>query len=264
MRKLIGLVSLLSLALMAAPPVAAAPNHTVSEHVGAAAAEAGKGFLAGARKVAVVLTVAGRTTIDGIAFVILKGEQGIIYVAEESIYACKDVAKYIVKGARFIYVKTAQGLRWVAVEALQAGEIVFEAVVDVAVLVIEDVEFVLIQLEQGVTFVARKALEAGRVIVKGVKLVLRDTVDGLVWLAESSWGAIKAGAAWTREKALIGDIRTILQANFLAGCGAGAGDIRFFRNLAADEKNSPALRRLARAAHDANVAFTATYCSDSY
>lgn len=263
MRSLIGLMCALSLTLAVTCPVFAGPDHTVSQEVGAAAAEAGKGFVTGAKKIAVVLTVVGKTVIDGAAFVILRGEQGIIYVAEETMYASKELAKYVVKGAKFIYIKTAQGLRWVAVEALRAGEIIFDAVVEVAVLVIEDVEFVLIKLEQGVTFVARKAIEAGQVIVKGVKLVLRETADGLVWLAEASWNAIKAGAAWTREKALIADIRTILQVNFIAGCGAGAGDIRFFRNLSADEKNSPELRRLARAALDANVAFTATYCPDS-
>lgn len=262
MRNSIGLAAILALAATVAP-VSAAPDHSLSDGLGEAAAVAGKGFVAGAKKIAVPFIVVGRTAIDGVAFVILKGEQGLIYVAEETVYAAKETAKFVVKGAKFVYVKTAQGLRWVAVEALKAGEIIFDAVVDVAELVIEDTVYVLIKVEEGVTFVAKKVVQAGQVVIKGVKLVLRETAEGFVWLAETTWNGIKAGANWTREKWLTADIRTRLHSDLLVGCGAPAMDVTFFRNVASDEKNSSNLRKLAKAALDANTAFTATYCPES-
>lgn len=263
MRKLIGLASIFAITMAVTAPVFAAPDHSLSQEVGAAASEAGQGFVAGAKKIAVPFIVVGKTVIDGVSFVILKGTEGIIYVAEETVYAAKETAKFIVKGAKFVFIKTAQGLRWVAVEALKAGEIIFDAVLDVAELIIEDTLYVLIKLEEGVTFVAKKVVQAGVVVVKGVKLVLRKTADGFVWLAETTWSGIKAGAKWTREKWLTADIRTRLHSDLLLGCGAGSVDLSFFRNVSADEKNSPNLRKLAKAALHANTAFTATYCPDS-
>ena len=263
MRKFIGLMTILALSLAVTAPVVAAPDHTISSDVGAAAGEAGKGFVDGAKKIAVPFIVVGRTVIDGAAFVILKGEQGLVYVAEETVYAAKETAKYIVKGAKFVYIKTAQGIRWVAVEALKAGEIIFDAVVDLAELVVDDTVFVLIKVEEGVTFVAKSLVTAGKVVIKGVKLVLHETAEGFVWLADATWSGIKAGAKWTREKWLTADIRTRLYSDLLAGCGAPSMDISFFRNVAADEKNSPNLRKLAKAALDGSTAFTATYCPES-
>lgn len=264
MRKLFGLMTILAFALVVTHPVVAGPDHSISGEVGAAASVAGKGFVEGAKKIAVPFIVVGKTVIDGTAFVILKGEQGIIYVAEEMVYAAKETAKYIVKGAKFVIVKTAQGIRWVAVEALKAGEIIFEAVLDVAELVIEDTIYVLVKLEEGVTFVAKKALEAGKIVIKGVKYVLKQTVEGFVWVAEATWNAVKAGANWTREKYLVADIRTRLHSDLLLnGCGAPKSDLVFFRNVAADEKNSAGLRKLSRAALDACNAFTASYCPEA-
>ena len=263
MRKFIGLATIFALSMAVTAPVFAAPDHSLSSDVGADAAVAGKGFVAGLRKIAVPFIIVGRTAIDGVAYVILKGDQGIIYVAEESVYAAKETAKYIVAGAKFVYIKTAQGVRWVAVEALKAGEIIFDAVLDVAELVVEDTVFVLIKVEEGVTFVAKKLVQAGQVVIKGVKLVLHETAEGFVWLAETTWNGIKAGANWTREKWLTADIRTRLHSDLLIGCGAPAVDVTFFRNVSADEKNSSGLRKLAKAALDANTAFTATYCPES-
>jgi len=263
MRTYIGLATILALSLAVSAPVVAAPDHSLSSEAGADAAVAGKGFVEGAKKIAVPFIVVSRTVIDGAAFVILKGEQGLIYVAEDSVYAAKETAKYIVKGAKFVYIKTAQGIRWVAVEALKAGEIIFDAVLDVAELVIEDTVFVLIKVEEGVTFVAKEVVKAGKVVIKGVKLVLHETAEGFVWLAETTWNGIKAGARWTREKWLTADIRTRLNSDHLLGCGAPEMDLTFFRNVAADEKNSPQLRKLARASLDASVAFSATYCPGS-
>lgn len=263
MRKLMGLATIFALSMAVTAPVFAAPDHSLSQEVGAEAAVAGKGFVAGAKKIAVPFIVVGKTVIDGVSFVILKGTEGLIYVEESTVYAVKETAKFIVKGAKFIYIKTAQGLRWVAVEALKAGEIIFDAVIDVAELVIEDTVYVLIKVEEGVTFVAKKVVQAGQVVIKGVKLILRETAEGFVWLAETTWNGIKAGAKWTREKWLTADIRTRLHSDLLVGCGAGGADLTFFRNVAADEKNSSNLRKLAKAALDANTAFTATYCPDS-
>lgn len=263
MRKFIGLSTILALSLAVTAPVSAAPDHSLSSELGEAAAVAGKGFVAGAKKIAVPFIVVGKTVIDGVSFVVLKGSEGIIYVAEETVYAAKETAKFVVKGAKFVFIKTAQGLRWVAVEALKAGAIIFDAVLDVAELVIEDTVYVLIKVEEGVTFVAKKLVQAGTVVVKGVKLILRETAEGFVWLAETTWNGIKAGAKWTREKWLTADIRTRLHADLLVGCGAPAGDLTFFRNVASDEKNSYGLRKLAKSALDANTAFTATYCPES-
>lgn len=263
MQKFIGLATIFALSMAVTAPVFAGPDHSLSDAVGAEAAVAGKGFIAGAKKIAVPFIVVGKTVIDGASFIILKGSEGIIYVAEETVYAAKETAKFVVKGAKFVFIKTAQGLRWVAVEALKAGEIIFDAVVDVAEIVIEDTVYVLIKLEEGVTFVAKKVVQAGVVVVKGVKLVLRETAEGFVWLAETTWNGIKAGAKWTREKWLTADIRTRLHSDLLVGCGAPASDITFFRNVSADEKNSFGLRKLAKAALDANTAFTATYCPES-
>lgn len=253
-------IAALALALGLAGTANAAPGHALSGEAGAAAAEAGKGFVAGARKIAEEFVIVGRTTIDGVTFLVLKGAQGIVYVAEDTAYAAGQMGRWLVKGAKLVYIHTAAGLRWVAVEALKAGEIVFDAVVDVATLVIEDTEYVLIQLENGVTFVARKLVAAGQVVVKGVRLVLRETAEGFVWLADAAWDGIKAGAVWAREKWLVADIRTRLDADHLVGCGAPATDLAFFRNVAADERNSKGLRTLARAALDGSVAFTGTYC----
>jgi hypothetical protein len=263
MRKFIGLMTILAIALAVTTPVFAGPDHSASQEVGAAAAQAGAATVQGLKKIAVPFIVVGKTVIDGAAFVILTGAEGTIYIAEEMIYAVKETGKFIVKGAKFVIIKTAQGVRWVAVEALKAGEIIFEAVLDLAELVIEDVVYVLIKVEQGVAFVAKKLVQAGQVVLKGVKYVLRETVEGLIWVTEATWSAIKAGANWTREKWLVADIRTRLHSDMLTGCGAPKSDITFFRNVAADEKNSAKLRKLARAALDACTAFTASYCPET-
>ena len=49
-------------------------------------------------------------------------------------------------------------------------------------------------------------------------------------------GAIKAGAAWTREKWLVADIRTRLHSDVLLGCGAPKSDLAFFKKVVALSK----------------------------
>ena len=156
-------------------------------------------------------------------------------------------------------IKTAQGIRWVAVEALKAGEIVFDAVLDVAELVIDDAVFVLIKLEDGVAFVTKEAIKAGQVVLKGVKYVVRKTADGVVWLTEHTWNAIKAGANFAREKYIVADIRTRLSSDLLAGSGAPSMDMTFFQNVSSDDHNSAGLRKLASASYAACKAFRESY-----
>jgi len=260
------LLTLLAFAVALAAPASAQVDHSTSTAVGAAADVAGHEFVDGAKQIVKPFIVVGRTVLDGAAFVILRTEQGVIYVAEDAFVVLKDAAeaakyaaKYIVKGAKFVVVKTAQGVRWVAVEALKAGEIIFDAVLDLAELVVDDVTFVLIKLEDGMAFVVKEAVKAGQVVIKGVKYVVRKTADGIVWLTENTWNAIKAGANWTREKYIVADIRTRLSSDLLAGSGAPSFDMEFFQNVASDQHNSSGLRKLANASYAACKAFRETY-----
>jgi hypothetical protein len=255
MRKFIGLLMILSFTLALSGPTLAQPDHGVSDALGAEAALAGQSFVKGARKIAVPFIVVGKTVIDGAAFVILKGEQGIIYVTEEVVFGLE----YVVKGAKFVIIKTAQGIRWVAVEALKAAEIIFTAVLDVAELVIEDVVYVLIKLEDGVAFVAKKLVQAGRLVIKGVKYIVQKTADGIVWVTEQTWNAIRKGAAFAREKYIVVDIRARLSTGLMAGPGCHPADLEFFQNVSIDQNNSVGLRKLAGAAYAAAKAFTETY-----
>jgi len=248
-------LAILAVAVAVSAPAMAQVDHSVSTAVGSAADVAGHEFVQGAREIAKPFIVVGRTVLDGAAFVILKGEQGVIYVAEDVVVG----AKYLVQGAKFVIIKTAQGIRWVAVEALKAGEIMFDAVLDVAELVIDDTVFVLIKLEDGMAFVVKEVAKAGQVVIKGVKYVVRKTADGVVWVTEQTWNAIKAGAAWTREKYLVADIRTRLSSDLATGSGAPSIDMEFFQNIGADQRNTAGLRKLANASYAACKAFRETY-----
>jgi len=255
MRKFMSLLTILAIAVAFTAPAMAQVDHSTSTAVGADADIAGHEFVEGAKEIAKPFIVVGRTVLDGAAFVILKGEQGIIYVSE-------DVAvglNYLVKGAKFVIIKTAQGVRWVAVQAILAGEIIFDAVLDLAELVVDDVTLVLIKLEDGVAFVAKEIAKAGKVVLKGITYVVRKTADGIVWLTDKTWNAIKAGAKWTREAFISTDIRTRLSSDLLVGAGSNSLDMEFFQNVAADNDNSARLKKLAGAAYAACKAFTQTY-----
>jgi hypothetical protein len=231
-----------------------AGRHALSAEFGAAAADAGRDFAGGARRVATPFVVVGKTAIDGVAFVVLAGATGTVYAAEEAILG----AKYVAKGAKFVLIKTAQGAFWVAVAAIVAGQIVLDAVEGITELVIEGVVYVLITLEQGVAFVAKTALATGRVVLGGMTYIMKETAEGIVWVSEQTWKAIKAGASWTRNSVLVANVRTRLSKALLSG-DVGDGTMSYFRDMAANPHAGPDLRRLASASHAACAAFNATY-----
>ncbi|MBI4871901.1 MAG: hypothetical protein HY814_10100 [Candidatus Riflebacteria bacterium] len=248
------LLAIMALVLAWTPMPVLAVDHSASNQIGEAANQEGQAFITGAKKIAEVFIFVGKTTIEGVNFIILKGVQGVVYIAEDAVIG----AQYLVKGAKFVIVKTAQGVRWVAVQAIKAGEIIFDAVVDLAELVIEDVAYVLIKLEDGVTFVARQAIKAGKVIIKGIEYVAHETAEGIIWVSKATWGAIKAGAAWTRDKIVAANIRQRLSGALLAG-GAGPDTVSYFQNLSTNAAASPGTRRLAGAALAACLAFNTAY-----
>lgn len=254
MRKFISLFSVLAFCLAVASTSFAAPDHSLSNEAGAAAADAGAGFVAGAKKIAVPFIVVGRTAVDGVAFVLLKGEQGVIWVAEETVYGLK----YVAQGAKFVLIQTAKGVRWVAVQALIAGEIILEAALEVTELVIEDVTLVLIKVEEGFVFVAKKALEAGKVVVRGVRYVAEKTAEGIIFVAEATENAIKKGLRWAADKAIAVKIRAKLAGALIAG-GVGADTLSYFQTMSINADASPHLRRLSTAAYNCCAAFNAQY-----
>ena len=255
MRKTFVLLAILSLVLALGPaPVLAGADHSASAAAGEAAAQEGREFVAGAKQIAQPFIVVGKTVIAGANFVILKGTQGVVYIAEEAVLGLQ----YVAEGAKFVIIKTAQGVRWVAVKAIQAGELVFDAVVDTAILVIDGVEFVLVKLEDGVTFVARQAIKAGKLVIKGAKFVLHETAEGFIWVTETTWNAIKTGAAWTRDRVIAVNIRQRLSGALLAG-QAGPDAMHYFESLSTNAQASPGTRRLAGAALAACQAFNAAY-----
>ena len=254
MRKVISLFSVLMFALVLSHASFAAPDHTVSGDLGAAANTAAEGFVLGAKKIAVPFIVVGRTVVDGVAFVLLKGEQGVIWVAEESIYGLKFVAQ----GAKFVIIQTAKGIRWVAVEALKAGTIILDAAIEVTELVVEDVSFVLVKVEEGFVFVAKEAVKAGRAVIRGVVYVAEKTADGVIFVAEATEALIKKGLRWAADKAIAIKIRTRLAGSLLAG-GVQADTMTYFQGLSINAEASPHLRKLSTAAYNACAAFNAAY-----
>jgi hypothetical protein len=255
MKRFIGLVAILSFAVaLSSTPVVAQPDHSTSDAVGEIASAAGREFVVGAKKIAVPFIVVGRTVVDGVAFVLLKGEQGVIYVAETAVFGLK----YVVKGAKFILVKTAQGIRWVALEALRAAEIIFEAALEVTELIIEDVAYVLIQLEEGFVYVVKKLAQAGQIVIRGVKYVVKVTADGIVWITEQTWNAIKKGASWARDKLIAAKVRARLSAALASG-SVGADTIQYFQTMSVNADASANLRRLSAASYAACLAFQAAY-----
>ncbi|MBI3893752.1 MAG: hypothetical protein HY303_19710 [Candidatus Wallbacteria bacterium] len=255
MRRIFGLLAILAFALTLSPAlVMAGPDHSASSAIGEAANQEGHAFVQGVKKIAVPFIVVGKTVVEGVSFVILKTDQGLVWVAEEAVVGLQ----YVVKGAKFVVIKTAQGIRWVAVQAIKAGEIIFDAVVDLAELVIDDVTFVLIKLEDGVAFVAREAIKAGKVVLKGVEYVIQETADGIVWVTKATWNAIKVGAAWTRDKIVAVNIRQRLSGALLAG-NVGQDSLDYFQSLASNAGASAGTRRLAGAALAASQSFNAAY-----
>src|SRR5947208_1164189 len=98
MRKFISLLTILAVAVALSAPAMAQVDHSASGAVGAAADVAGHEFVQGAKQIAKPFIVVGKTVIEGAGFVILKGEQGLIYIAEDAVVG----AKYLVKGAKFV------------------------------------------------------------------------------------------------------------------------------------------------------------------
>lgn len=254
MRKFISLFSVLALVFSLSVPAFAGPNHDLSNAAGEAAQVAGEGFVAGAKKIAVPFIVVGRTIVDGTAFVLLKGTEGVIWVAEETVYGLK----YVANGAKFVLIQTAKGIRWVAVEALKAGAIILEAALEVTELVIEDVAYVLIKVEEGFVFVAKKAVQAGRAVIRGVVYVAEKTAEGIIFVAEATHNAIKNGLRWAADKAIAVKIRTKLAGSLLAG-GVQADTMTYFQGLSINAEASPHLRKLSTAAYNACAAFNAAY-----
>lgn len=254
MRKFISLFTVLAFALVLTGSSFAAPDHSASEAVGQAAAQAGEGFILGAKKIAVPFIVVGRTVVDGVAFVLLKGAEGVIWVEETAIYGLKWVAN----GAKFVIIQTAKGVKWVAVEALKAGAIILEAALEVTELIIEDVVYVLIKVEEGFVFVAKKAVQAGKAIIRGVVYVAEKTAEGIIFVAESTANAIKKGLRWAADKAIAVKIRTKLSGSLLAG-GVNADTMTYFQGLAINADASPHLRKLSQASYNACAAFNAAY-----
>ena len=254
MNKIISLFSVIAFALALSTASFAAPNHDLSGAVGDAAAVAGEGFVAGAKKIAVPFIVVGRTVVDGAAFVLLKGEQGVIWVAEEAVYGLKWAAN----GAKFVLIQTAKGIRWVAVEALKAGAIVLEAALEVTELVIEDVVYVLVKVEEGFVFVAKQAIKAGRAVIRGVVYVAEKTAEGIVFVAEATHNAIVKGLRWAADKAIAVKIRTKLAGSLLAG-GVTSDTMTYFQGMSINADASGHLRKLSTAAYNACAAFNAAY-----
>jgi len=257
------MVAVLALA-MVCPAMAAdqkivpGADHSISSEVGTAANAAGAQFVQGAQRVVEPFIVLGRTVIDGVQFIMLKGAQGVIYVAEDMVMGIKWVAK----GAKFVIIKTAQGLRWVAVQALEIGEIILDAVCDAAILVIDGVHYVLVQLEDGVIYVAKKTIEiankVGHAIINGVEYVVHKTVDGIVWVTKATFEAIKKGAAWARERVVIANMRTRLAAALLAG-GVGPDTLAYYQSMSVSTNATPGLRKLGAAAYAACKTFNEVY-----
>lgn len=254
MRKVISLFSILAFTLALSVPCFAGPNHDISDAVGAAGNAAGAEFVVGAKKIANVFIVVGKTVVDGTAFVLLKGEQGVIWVAEETVYGLK----YVAQGAKFVIIQTAKGIRWVALEALKAGEIILEAALEITELVIEDIAFVLIKVEEGFVFVAKKAIQAGKVVIRGVTYVAQKTAEGIIFVAEATANAIKKGLRWAADKAIAVKIRTKLANSLIAG-GVGPDTVSYFQQMSINADASAHLRKLSTAAYNAVVAFNTTY-----
>lgn len=257
MKKFISMVAFLAMgvALTVSPVVAAdGHDHSASTAAGEAALVAGRDFVTGARRVAEPFIVLGKTVIDGTTFVMLKGAQGVLYVAEETLVGLK----YVAKGAKFVIIKTAQGVRWVAVTALEIGEIVFDAALDIAELVIEKTAYVLVRIEDGVVFVAKKALAAGKVVVRGIKYVAKETAEGIIWVTEQTWNAIKAGATFARDKVVATNMRTRLSTAMLAGAVSDS-TLAYFSSMAANTAASDSTRKLGRASFAACQAFNQVY-----
>ena len=254
MRKITSLFTVIAFALALSVPCFAAPDHSLSTEVGADAVVAGEGFVAGAKKIAVPFIVVGRTVVDGAAFVLLKGEQGVIWVAEETVFGLKWAAQ----GAKFVIIQTAKGVRWVAVEALKAGEIILDAALDVTELVVEDAVFVMVKVEEGFVFVAKKAIQAGKVVIRGVVHIAEKTAEGVVWVAEQTANAIQKGLRWAADKAIAVKIRTKLAGALLIG-GVGADTLGYFQGMSINADASGHLRKLSTAAYNACTAFNAAY-----
>ena len=254
MRKIISLFTVLAFAMAVASASFAAPDHSLSDNAGAAAADAGAGFVSGAKKIAVPFIVVGTTVVDGVSFVLLKGEQGLIYVGEDVVYGLK----YVAQGAKFVLIQTAKGVRWVAVQALIAGEIILEAALEVTELVIEDTVLVLIKVEEGFVFVAKKAVEAGKVVIRGINYIAEKTADGIIFVAEKTEAAIKKGLNWAADKIIAIKIRAKLSGALLAG-GVQSQTISDFQTTSINANASPHLRKLALAAYNCSVAFNAQY-----
>jgi hypothetical protein len=254
MRKFISLFSILAFSLVLSSAAFAGPNHDASAAVGEAAAQAGSEALLGAKKIAKVFVVVGKTVVDGTAFVILSGAEGVVWIAEETVYGLK----YVAKGAKFVIVQTAKGIRWVAVEALKAAEIVLEAALEVTELVIEDVVYVLIKVQEGFVFVAKQAIKAGKVVIRGVVYVAEKTMDGIVFVAEATANFIKKAAGWVADKTIAAKIRVKLASALIAG-GVNANTLSDFQTTSVNASASPHLRKLATAAYNACTAFNAQY-----
>jgi len=259
MKSTFGLAIALAFAMTLSPAlVNAAPqaDHSASNELGQAVSQEGQLFVGGARQIAQPFIVVGRTTVEGVSFVMLKTAQGVAWVAEESVVGLQ----YAVQGAKFVAIKTAQGIKWVAVQAIKAGEIVFDAVIDLGELVIDDTVYVLIKLEDGVAFVAKEAAKAGKAVLKGVQYVAQKTADGIVWVTTNTLSAIKAGAAWTRDTLICANIRQKLSGAMLTpGSGVPQDMVEYFSNFAGNPQASAKLRRLAAAALAASNAFNAAY-----
>lgn len=254
MRKIISLFTVLAFALVLTSVSFAAPDHSLSDAVGQAGNAAGEGFILGAKKIAVPFIVVGRTIVDGTKFVLLKGSEGVIWVAEETVYGLQ----YVAEGAKFVIIQTAKGIRWVAVEALKAGAIILEAALEVTELIIEDVAYVLIKVEEGFVFVAKKAAQAGRAIVRGVVYVAEKTAEGIIFIAESTANAIKKGLRWAADKAIAVKMRTRLAGSLLAG-GVGSDTMTYFQGMSINADASAHVRKLSLASYNACAAFNAAY-----
>jgi hypothetical protein len=254
MRKFINLFTILSFALVLSAPCFAGPNHDISDAVGQAGNQAGAEFVVGAKKIAVPFIVVGKAVLDGTSFVLLKGAEGVIWVAEEAVYGLK----YVAKGAKFVIVQTAKGIRWVALEALKAGEIILEAALEITEMVIEDVVYVMIKIEEGFVFVAKQAVKAGKVVIRGVVYVAEKTAEGIIFVAEATANAIKKGLRWAADKAIAIKIRTRLANSLIAG-GVGQDTVSYFQTMSVNADASAHLRKLSTAALNAVMAFNSAY-----
>jgi hypothetical protein len=243
--------------LSRAPGAAVRPHradHSRSARIDDRADEAGRDFIKGVAQIVEPFVVVGRTVKDGATFVILKGAAGVTYVAESAVVGLE----YVVEGARFVAIATIEGVRWVSVEAIKAGKAAIKVVVKTARIVIDGVEYVLVQLNDTFVYVARTAydaaLKAGKLVVNGVTYAMHQTVAGAIWVAEQA-AAITAGAwNWTRSRVVSYRIRRKI-ATSLSTFGAGEGNLRYFRDRAADTTLDESTRNLARAALKASEAY---------